>query len=162
MILVQGEKSVTVEQAYNFRKVDEETSTAGRLDEAQLLALGEEGYQAVINLLPRSSDYAVKNEESMVTEQGIAYLHIPVDFQDPTEQDYADFVTAMDACRGKKILIHCAANYRVSVFYAVYAYEHLGWPASRAKQHIESVWRTEDNPPWHRFLVRHVSGEKFT
>lgn len=145
---------MSVDQAYNFRTIDEAVSTSGLLSEEQLSELRTSGYEAVINLLPHDSQYAIKNEEDIVVSQGVDYLYIPIDFAAPTEQDYSEFVKAMKSCQGKKVLIHCAANYRVSAFYSMYAYEHLGWPAIRAKEHIESIWCPEDNPPWDQFISR--------
>ena len=148
---------MSVDQAYNFRAIDEAVSTSGLLSEEQLAQLRSSGYDAVINLLPHDSQYAIKTEESIVIAQGVDYLYVPVDFAAPTEHDYAEFVKAMKSCQGKqKVLIHCAANYRVSAFYAIYAHEYLGWPASRAREHIESIWRPQENPPWDQFIARYI------
>lgn len=147
---------MSVDQAYNFRTIDDAVSTSGLLSEEQLSELRDSGYEAVINLLPHDSEYAIKNEKDIVTGQGVEYLYIPVDFSAPTENDYSEFVNAIKSCQGKKVLIHCAANYRVSAFYSMYAYEHLGWSASQAKEHIESIWRPEDNAPWDQFIARVV------
>jgi|TARA_R110002094_G_scaffold94150_9_gene95386 protein tyrosine phosphatase (PTP) superfamily phosphohydrolase (DUF442 family) len=143
---------MSVDQAYNFKVIDEAVSTSGLLSEEQLSQLRTSGYEAVINLLPEHNQYALKNEEDIVTGQGVRYLYIPVDFAAPSEQDYAEFVKAMTSCQGQKVLIHCAANYRVSAFYAMYAYEYLGWSASSAREHIESIWCPQENPPWHQFI----------
>ncbi len=146
----------SVEEAYNFKAIDTAVATAGVLSPAQLAVLGKEGYEAVINLLPVSSDYAVAGEERIVVEQGIAYHYLPVDFAAPSDADYAAFVRAVDACAGKRVLIHCAANYRVSAFYAIYAHEHLSWSASRARAHIESIWNPAEHPPWDRFVAARI------
>lgn len=151
---------MSVDQAYNFRAIDDAVSTSGLLSEEQLAQLRTSGYDAVINLLPHDSQYAIKNEESIVIAQGVDYLYIPVDFAAPAEQDYAAFVKAIRSCQGKtKVLIHCAANYRVSAFYSIYAYEYLGWPASRAWQHIESIWNPLENPPWDQFIARYIPSD---
>ena len=147
---------MSVDQAYNFRIIDEAVSTSGLLSEEQLSELSASGYEAVINLLPHDSEYAIKNEETIVSEQGVDYLYIPVDFSGPTDHDYSEFVDAMKSCQEKKVLVHCAANYRVSAFYAMYAHENLGWSASQARQHIESIWHPEDNPPWDQFISRYI------
>lgn len=147
---------MSIDQAYNFRVIDETISTAGLLSEEQLSELRASGYETVINLLPYESEYSIKSEEPIVTGQGLDYRYIPVDFANPTEQDYSKFVDAMAASRGRKVLIHCAANYRVSAFYAMYAYENLGWSASQVRQHITSIWSPEENPPWDQFISKHV------
>lgn len=147
---------MSVENTYNFRVIDDTVATSGLLSEEQLSELRDSGYEAVINLLPHDSQYAIKGEEAIVTEQDIDYLYIPVDFASPTEKDYLEFVNAIKSCEGRKLLIHCAANFRVSAFYSMYAYEYLGWSASQAKEFIESIWCPEDNPPWHQFISNHI------
>ncbi len=147
---------MSVDQGYNFRSIDEAVDTSGLLSEEQLLELRTSGYEAVINLLPHDNQHAIENEENIVTSQGVDYLYVPVDFSAPTEQDYAEFVKTMTSCQGKRVLIHCAANYRVSAFYAMYAYEHLGWSATRCREHIASIWQPENNPPWEQFISKVV------
>lgn len=148
---------MTIEQAYNFHLIDDAVSTSGILNEEQLSELRASGYEVVINLLPHDSKHAVQSEKDIVIAQGVDYVYIPVDFSAPTEQEYSEFVSVMKSCQGRKVLVHCAANYRVSAFYAMYAYEHLGWSACRARTHIESIWRPEEYPPWDQFISGMVS-----
>ncbi len=147
---------MSIEQAYNFCAIDDRVSTSGMVKPEQLAQLAASGYQLVINLLPVDSDYAVPDEERIVREQGLGYVSIPVDFAAPTAEDYAAFVAAMGAVQGGKLLIHCAANYRVSAFYAIYAYQHLGWSGERAWQHIGAIWEPAENPPWEAFISTYL------
>ena len=144
---------MSVSGAYNFRRVDDRLSTAGRLNEDQLGLLANEGYEAVINLLPDESDYACPGEASIVQAQGLAYAYIPVDFSSPSEQEYRAFEERMQALSGRKVLVHCAANYRVSAFYAIYAHAHLGWSEAEARDFIGSIWNPGDYPPWDAFVT---------
>lgn len=143
---------MSVSDAFNFRQADELVSTAGLLGEDQLRMLGPEGYEAVVNLLPHDSEYAVAGETGLVEAQGIAYIYIPVDFSAPRESDYRQFSDALSSLAGRKLLVHCAANYRVSAFYALYAHERLGWPESRARDFIASVWNLDEHPVWETFV----------
>lgn len=139
--------------AYNFRQVDERLSTSGVISEQQLGELASEGYQSVINLLPEDSQYAVAGEREIVANQGINYTYIPVDFAAPCESDYQKFVAAMGAEADKKLMVHCAANYRVSAFYAIYAGEHLGWSPQHAWDFIGATWNIEEHPVWEAFVA---------
>lgn len=143
---------MSVEQAFNFRKVSDFISTAGVLSAAQLGALAREGYTAVINLLPESSEYAVAGERDLVLGQGLSYRHIPVDFSAPRESDYRAFESAMHELQGSRLMIHCAANYRVSAFYAIYARHHLGWSAGQSEAFIAAIWNPGEHPPWDAFI----------
>ena len=143
---------MSVDQAYNYRKIDDKVSTAGVLSEEHLISLGPEGYEAVVNLLPMDSEYAVKGEGDIVQSQGLDYRYIPVDFAAPNEDNYREFTRALDELRGRKLMIHCAANYRVSAFYAMYAHQHLDWTSEQASEWISSIWDPKDHAPWAEFV----------
>ncbi len=149
---------MSVDQAFNFKRIDKQVATAGVLSEEQLSQLRANGYQAVINLLPDDSEYAVKDEQTIVRQQRLDYLYIPVDFNAPADRDYRAFVRALESCGNKSLLIHCAANYRVSAFYAIYAHQNLGWSGTRAKQHIASIWSLADYPQWYEFVSNYIDG----
>ncbi len=151
---------MSVDEAFNYRKVSETTCTAGLLSEEQLCALKQEGYQSVINLLPDDSEYALQGERELVERQGLGYAYIPVDFNAPQEQDYMAFERALIARRGEKMMIHCAANYRVSAFYAIYAHRNLDWPARKAREHITSIWDPAAYQPWEAFISRMLSANR--
>lgn len=111
-----------VNEAYNFKRLNDDIDTAGVVGEAQLKELSAENYAVVVNLLPESSEYAISNEREVVESQGIRYYYIPVDFAGPTIGDYEQFESVMRERPIGKALLHCAANYRVSAFVSVYAY----------------------------------------
>ncbi|MBV1905926.1 MAG: methyltransferase domain-containing protein [Pseudomonadales bacterium] len=118
----------------------------------QLALLKSEGYNAVINLLPNESEYAIEKESSIVESQGIIYEYIPVGFSAPSEEDYREFESKLKALSGKKIMMHCAANYRVSAFYSICANAHLGWSEHEPIGHIGSIWVLNEHPIWDKFV----------
>ena len=143
---------MSIEQAYNYRAVSDRVLTAGRVEPEQLAELAAEGVEVVINLMPDASDYAVKNERGLVEEQGIEYLYLPVDFAGPTLADYKQFRQMMSVAGDRKLLIHCAANYRVSAFYSRYAIETGRWSAAEADAFMLSIWQTAEYPSWPQWL----------
>ncbi len=144
---------MSVDQAYNYRSIHPQLSTAGVLSPEQLEELGAEGYQAVINLLPHDSPYAIAGETEIVTGQGLAYTYIPVDFAAPAPEDFAQFEAAMQANGERKLMVHCAANYRVSAFYAIYAVRQLGWSQPQARAFIAATWNLAEHPVWEAFVA---------
>jgi hypothetical protein len=44
------------------------------------------------------------------------YIHIPVNFQDPTDEDFAKFCATMEQLKAVPVHVHRIANYRVSAF----------------------------------------------
>ena len=141
-----------VSDAYNFKAVNDKLSTSGLLSPEQLGDLSGEGYQAVISLLPSDNEWAVPDEPAIVSAQGLDYGYIPVDFEAPSREDYQAFEQAMAANGEKKLLVHCAANYRVSAFYGVYAVKHLGWTTQQAYAFIAEIWNLEEYPVWQQFV----------
>lgn len=144
---------MSTSEAFNFKKINEQVATSGLLSQDHLNALGREGYRAVINLLPQWHDYAVQDEQAIVEVQGVAYHYIPVDFDAPTEADYLEFEDTLLQLADAKVLLHCAANYRVSAFYGIYAVRHLGWSKREAMQHIASIWTLQEYPVWQAFVT---------
>lgn len=143
---------MSVEQARNYRKVNDLLATSGSLNEDQLAGLRSEGFEVVINLLPPDSPYAVPGEEQILAARGIEYRCIPVDFSAPRTGDFDSFVEAMNQVRGKKVLVHCAANYRVSAFYSLYARARGEWSPRQAREFIRSVWDPGEHPGWPEFI----------
>jgi hypothetical protein len=78
------------------------------------------------------------------------YHHIPVVFTDPKTDDFRRFVDVMFSHRDHKVFIHCALNWRVSAFVALYGELRLGWPRAKADAHIRSLW--EPNDVWSEFV----------
>ena len=148
----QQGNTMLVKEAYNFRKIDDRISTSGLLNEDQLAALSAEGYEALINLLPSDSQYAIKQERAIVEQQGVLYRHIPVDFSNPTASDYGTFESAFEEFGDKKVIIHCAANFRVSAFFSIYAYKHLGWSREQVDTFIATIWNPREHPVWLSFI----------
>ena len=143
---------MSIEGAVNYRKISERVATSGSVSEDRLRRLGTEGFDVVVNLLPDSSEVAVTDEREIVEGQGLEYHYIPVDFGNPTEADFSLFRHVMENAGDKKILIHCAANYRVSAFYSLYAMQDRDWSWEDARAHIASIWDPADYPVWNRFI----------
>ena len=150
-----------IEDAVNYREISEQVATSGSVSEDRLRRLRAEGFDAVVNLLPDSSEVAVPNEREIVEGQGLEYHYIPVDFGNPTEAEFRVFRRILENAGDKRILIHCAANYRVSAFYALYATQFLEWSWEDARTLIASIWNPADYPAWQSFIdkVKSRSGQ---
>jgi protein tyrosine phosphatase (PTP) superfamily phosphohydrolase (DUF442 family) len=143
---------VAITDIRNFLAIDEDLATAGQPTEDQLRDVAAEGYAAVINLGLLDPKYCLADEAGLAASLGLRYHHIPVKFDAPTVDDFRAFVAAMDARAGAKTLVHCAANYRVSAFVALYGELRLGWPRARADELARRVW--SPNETWLAFIAR--------
>ena len=140
---------MAIDQAYNFREINPLLSTSGLPSEDQLQSLAAEHYEVVINLLPDHHEYAVKTEAQIVEAQGLRYYYLPIEFDSPTLDELQQFCKLMENTQTQKKLVHCAANYRVSVFYAL---THLDWPAVQARAFIATLLDSQEYPAWHSFI----------
>lgn len=148
-----------LEASDNFRRVSDTVTTSGRVAPDDLAGLGAEGYDVVVNLLPDTSEQATRNEDAILAEQGVTYVHIPVDFSAPRREELDEFAAVMDAHDGKSIHVHCAANYRVSIFYGLYAVRRGMWSPDEAQQHIRGVWPGGPDRIWSDFIAEGLRGD---
>ncbi len=148
---------MNIKKAYNFKEVNEQVSCSGTLKKVNLQSLSDEGYEVVINLLPDDSEYAVNGEKRDLEKSGIRYVHIPVDWDEPRHSDFETFESEMNAIKGKKVHIHCAANFRVTAFYSIYAFRNLGWPETELNGFIGSMWQLSEYPVWAKFVTAYIN-----
>lgn len=139
---------------YNFVKVSDEIATSGQPTAEQIRSLASEGFKTVINLATTDPGRAPADEAELVRALGMTYHHIPVVWDDPHEADFAAFERTMRALAPGKTLIHCAANFRVTAFYSLYAQRRLGWSAARAQAFRARIWAGSDYPIWRAFIAR--------
>jgi protein tyrosine phosphatase (PTP) superfamily phosphohydrolase (DUF442 family) len=144
---------MSTEAIYNYRKVNEQLITGGQPQEEQLRSAAEEGYTVVINLATTGRS-SLADEAGLVRSLGMSYHHIPVDWNNPQESDFEEFERVMQTLPEGKTLIHCAANFRVTAFYALYALKHLGWSEAQAEAFRASIWEGSDYPVWEEFIGR--------
>jgi protein tyrosine phosphatase (PTP) superfamily phosphohydrolase (DUF442 family) len=139
---------------YNYIKVDDEIVTGGQPTAEQLESLAAEGFKAVINLAPVDPVRSPADEGELLRSLELAYYHIPVDWENPRDSDFAEFEGAMAQRPKGKLLIHCMANYRVTAFYSLYARKHLGWSEAQADAFRARIWEGSDYPIWQEFIAR--------
>jgi len=73
----------------------------------------------------------------------MTYIHIPVDFQNPTDRDFEQFCAVMEQLKEVPVHVHCIANYRVSAFFYRYHRDVLGMNEAEARAEMEETWHPE-------------------
>ena len=144
---------MSTQEIENFRKVSDQLSTGGQPSEEQLKSAALDGFKTVINLAPINSRYPLPDEAALVASLEMSYHHLPIAWDQPTEHDFEAFEQLLGTLQTSKTLIHCAANFRVTAFYALYAMKNLGWLESRAEEFRNSVWAGSDYPIWEAFIA---------
>jgi protein tyrosine phosphatase (PTP) superfamily phosphohydrolase (DUF442 family) len=147
----------------NFLRIDASLSTSGQPSVEELAAVARDGTEVVINLaLHDDARYSLPDEAATVASLGMTYLHIPVKFDAPKESELFAFFDAMEHHRGRKLLVHCAANKRVTAFLGLYRAICEGWDVDRAFAPMRQIW--EPNAAWAPFIAamldKHAPGAK--
>jgi protein tyrosine phosphatase (PTP) superfamily phosphohydrolase (DUF442 family) len=137
---------------YNYLRIDERLATSGQPSVEELAALARDGVEVVVNLaLHDDPRYSLPDEAGSVASLGMTYVHIPVKFDNPTEADLLAFVRTMDEHRERKLLVHCAANKRVTAFLGLYRVVAQKWGVEQAFAPMKEIW--EPNPVWASFIA---------
>ena len=137
---------------YHYQFLDGNLSSSGMPTADQMKEVAEAGVQLVINLAPHDAPNAISDEGELVNSLGMEYINIPVTWRAPESEALTCFMKEMDAHAGKKILVHCEANYRASAFVMMYRVLRLGWNKADAIPVMEKMWNPEDFPVWEKFI----------
>ncbi|MBI5952959.1 MAG: protein tyrosine phosphatase family protein [Chloroflexi bacterium] len=141
-----------LEEIYNYLQLSDILHSGGMPTPEQVSSLAEDGIEVVVNLATPKSESWMPNEQERVEAQNIAYYGIPVDWDNPTRNDLNKFTAIMDKHKGGKILVHCQANYRATVFIALYRYNFLGWTEENAFKDVREIWNPSEYPVWEKFI----------
>jgi protein tyrosine phosphatase (PTP) superfamily phosphohydrolase (DUF442 family) len=126
---------------YHWRRLDRRITTSGQPSEDQLRAIRGLGVTHVVNLGLHSHERALPDEAASVAALGMTYIHIPVDFEHPTEADFSRFCAVMAETAEVPVHIHCIANLRVTAFLYRYLRDVAGQQDADARTLMDSVWR---------------------
>lgn len=138
--------------AENTHQVFDWLWTSGQLSEDDIVRLPALGIEVVINLALPSSSNALHGEAEFVTRQGMAYIQIPVEWENPKPEQFVQFAGVLKAFAGRKLWIHCAKNMRVSAFIYLYRKHMLGESVEQAAFPMREVW--VPNEVWQEFMNR--------
>lgn len=146
-------QSSNLKKVFNYYQVPGLFETSGQPNNKQLISIANGGYEVVINLAPNTTiEGRVINEKDILKSNNITYIHIPVDFNNPLDEDFNKFVAALEENKHKKVWVHCAANMRVSAFVFKYRRDVLGLSQKNIEQDLKAIWIP--NKAWSFFLER--------
>lgn len=138
----------------NFHFVSKQLASSGLLDLDNYKHIKQYGFEHVINLIPGDQTEERKTVETM----GLSYEQIPVDWSEPTLQDFEDFVKLMKSYKGDKIYVHCEANFRASTFVYLYRVTQLGISLEEAKKDLLKIWQPSET--WQGYIEKVLFAEQ--
>ena len=144
-----------------YLRISERVGTAGQITYDEIEAVKKAGFDIVINLAPADEERN-QLEGYLVTEQGMAYVQIPVSWEEPSQRDLQLFFDVMKANKDRNVFVHCFANMRVSSFVYLYRTLLLGEAENVARADLAKIWDPATQPQWVAFIeeARKAAGSR--
>ncbi|MGD2167664.1 MAG: protein tyrosine phosphatase family protein [Gammaproteobacteria bacterium] len=124
----------------NYREYSSTFASAGQPTQAQLPLVRNAGFERVIYIAFSTDGNAIANEDKLVRDLGMDYVHIPVVWNAPTVADFENFAAVMQRNPEQKTLLHCQVNARASAFAFLYRVLYEDVPVAEAKADMNTVW----------------------
>jgi protein tyrosine phosphatase (PTP) superfamily phosphohydrolase (DUF442 family) len=142
---------VKVSDIDNYRQYSPHFSSSGQPSKEQLKAVANDGFERIIYLAFTDNKTAIEAQDRVVKSLGMDYLHIPVDFEKPTLDDFEDFASVLNRDKEVRTLLHCQINLRASTFSFLYRVIYEAIPMADAKSDLDAIWQPDK--VWFRFIV---------
>jgi len=148
---VTGLAAAELSEIRNYIEYSPTFASAGQPTREQLDAVKAAGFERVVYIAFTNGRNAIPDEDAVVKELGMDYIHVPVIWDAPTKSDFYAFAGAMQREPGRKTLLHCAANFRASAFSFLYRVLYEDVPVSEAKADMNSIWTP--NETWTNLIL---------
>lgn len=122
--------------------------SSGLPTEAQFKAFKSLGVNKVIDLIPGDRS----GEAELVNGLGLEYHNVQVVWDNPTLENFQQYVVFMSSGKEGITLTHCKLNWRGAVFTYLYRVTQLGEDESVAKQDLLAIWQPDEI--WSDFIDR--------
>ena len=142
-----------------YLKISDQLSTSGQITTEDIASIKNAGFDVVVNLAPARKERNYE-EGFRVTEAGMTYVQIPVDWQNPAARDLEMFFDVMDANTDRNVYVHCFANMRVSVFVYLYRTMKLGVDKTAAMADLHKIWDPSERDEWAQWVAFIEAAEK--
>ena len=153
--LAKTSAQAPLENVMNFYSMTASIGTAGQPTPQQFAEIKDARYSAIINLAVPESANALANEDEIVNALDMSYTHIPVPWTAPTAEHVQTFFNAMGELEknDQNVLVHCAANYRASVFTYKYLTLKKGLSAKEATTPLLKEWQPQMDANWQAIMT---------
>jgi protein tyrosine phosphatase (PTP) superfamily phosphohydrolase (DUF442 family) len=134
----------------NYRQYSGVYASSGQPAREQFEGLKAEGFERIIYIAFSNNGRAIADEDQLVKDLGMGYLHIPVDFKSPQLDEFETFAAYLLQAPNKKTLLHCQVNYRATAFSFLYRVIYQGVSVAQAKADMNTVWQPD--AVWRDFI----------
>lgn len=137
----------------NFLRLNEQVCTGGQPTMEELAKLKADGIRAVINLR-QPSEYNAEEEAAVAKQLGLRYFHIPVNSNEPTDEQAQEFLKVTADKQNRPLFIHCASANRVGAFWMIRRALVDGWTVEKAEEEARKIGLR--NPKTREFAVGYI------
>lgn len=136
----------------NYIEYSAVLASSGQPTQPQLTSIAASGVSRVVYLAFGDHEGAIINEDRLVRDLGMQFIHIPLLWEQPELRDFEVFAAALNQDATQQTLVHCQINWRASSFVFLYRVLHLGIPIDEAFLDMRSIWLP--NKTWQDFIFQ--------
>jgi len=144
-----------IENILNFKNNGDNLSTSGQPKEDEFRLIADAGFEVIINIRPEFEMIYVFDERKIVSSLGLEYYQIPMTFDSLNCQILTDFFKILEQTKGKKVLVHCHRNIRVSALILFFRIIVLKWDKETALKEFSQF--IEVSPMWIKYIDEHTN-----
>lgn len=134
-------------QIPNFCYIHPHLLTSSQPNNEQLAQIKAYGVDTIINFGLSNEEQALAHEDQCCLELGLNYIHIPIDWDCPRDEQCLLALDLIDALVQNKIVwLHCNDYRRVSCLIYLYQQFAMQIDISSAMQYLHHTW--EPNETW--------------
>jgi protein-tyrosine phosphatase len=133
----------------NFKKITESLAIGGQPAEPYFPLLPKAGFEVVVHVQLTNVGTLVNNEDLLVEENGMSYVKIIIDFNNPKVDEFLYMAQILDHYRKERVFAHCTTGYSTSTLIIPYLMLKNEWSLSET---LESVIMWNITPKWGQSL----------
>jgi len=158
LVLAQVAKP-TVPGVTNFAKLDTTIACGGATTPQGVAELKKMGYASIINLRESSEQGAdVDAEAAAAKEEGIKFIHIPMNRATPDPAVADKFLQAIGDSGNNPAFVHCGSGNRAAAMWMIKRMVVDGWDVERAGTEAAALGLTNENLK--KFAVDYAAKKK--
>jgi uncharacterized protein (TIGR01244 family) len=120
--------------------------TSGLPEAGDFVQMAAQGYAVVISVRhPEDETQLSGDEDALVAEAGMAYVHIPMRSRHLTLEGYEMLRDVLRTFHGRKVWLHCTHNRRISTLMFVYNIIERSLLTSEALSILNTIWEPDED-----------------
>jgi uncharacterized protein (TIGR01244 family) len=125
--------TVGVESIDQYHRVSERVATGAQPTPAQVAALSDEGFNAIVNLR-EESEFNDGPQARAARDGGMRFIRVPVSNQNPADDAVEKFLTVTDDADLYPVFIYCASANRAAALWMIRRVLRDGWTLQAAEE----------------------------